>query len=105
MLKVFYVESLEARIKTWKKELHEWVVITIPINICLSLFFCFLCSYLLQTLIISDLDWLTRAGIMSFILVIPPLLISYPRKPTQSDVDFEVEFLTKCDIGEVILID
>ncbi|EGU31262.1 hypothetical protein VII00023_22804 [Vibrio ichthyoenteri ATCC 700023] len=96
---VRYVIKLETRIRTWKKQFIEWVMTTILLNISLGFFG----SYLLSVSI-SGLDWVSWGVILSLILFVPAIFYSFPRIPTQADVDFEIEFLTKCDM-KVILVD
>lgn len=94
-MKVQKIANLEQRQQTWRNEVERWWKVEARLILCISLLWGFSFYWSIISVFNSEFDWLSCAITLGFILVFSllPLMQTYPRMPTQADVDNDIAII------------
>ncbi|BBM67960.1 hypothetical protein VA249_46060 (plasmid) [Vibrio alfacsensis] len=85
--------NLEPRLEQWNKERRDWLRHEVPMTLLIGIIVCGGMFFLVSDAEASSKPPLFFWIIAFFGLAIPPLRMSYPKKPSQADVDADVDLL------------
>ncbi|WP_227474217.1 hypothetical protein [Escherichia coli] len=82
------IASLNQRLEVWRNERNKWLCLKMPFIV---IFGCAFAAFVRAIMMENELPWYIRAGAALVAIAIPPLVFSYPKKPTQKDVEKDIE--------------
>ncbi len=86
------IANLEQRLEIWQQERANWLCQQIPLVLVISVS---VCSGLMYLGSFSEpglkSSWLLWGAVFGVGLAITPIKLNYPKKPTQSDVEADIE--------------